>query len=192
MDDLHTVFVEPIAAGRGVSVEKVDNTFGRGATLLAEDALSRGMIDTILDSPVKLKAVPSPDPTTALEHTPMNLQELIAQHPETYAQAIAAGVEQGTTAERDRVSAHLTMGAGFNAMDIALAAVEDGSEMTAGLNAKYQTAGSNRDDTANRQADDAQAGGAADNADASASQATAAEAVTAGVEKMLGIVPATA
>ena len=72
----------------------------------------------------------------------MDLNQLKADHPSVYAQA----VQIGTTEERDRVSAHMTMGTASGDMAIATKAIEDGTGMTAGLQAKYMAAGMNRKD----------------------------------------------
>lgn len=47
LDQLETIFVETVANGRGVSVDKVRSNFGGGSTFLAEEAISRGMADGI-------------------------------------------------------------------------------------------------------------------------------------------------
>lgn len=112
----------------------------------------------------------------------MDLQSLKAQHPETY----AAAVKQGTDIERDRVTAHLTMGGASGDMKTACKAIEDGSPMTATLQATYMTAGMNRKDTANRQEDDAGAN-AADDASSSDDLGDPAEDVLSIIEAKLGI-----
>jgi len=146
LDAMHEIFVDAIAEGRGATVEKINADFGQGATLLAKDALSKGMIDAIA-KPV-LKAVESTKTSTArnsgdkLETGNMNLTELKAQHPDTFAAAVQQGIDQ----ERDRVMAHLTMGEGSGDTKTAFAAIKDGSAMTATLQAAYMTAGMNRSD----------------------------------------------
>lgn len=83
----------------------------------------------------------------------MDLTQLQAQHPDVF----AAAVKQGEAAERDRVTAHLTMGEASGDMKTACTAIKDGAGMTATLQAQYMTAGMNRKDTSNRQDDDKQA-----------------------------------
>jgi ClpP class serine protease len=144
LDELHELFVDAVATGRNVTVQAVNADFGQGATLLADKALSRGMIDAI--SGVGRES--GGDEKT--EATKMDIQTLRAEEPALYAQVFEAGVSQ----ERDRVSAHLILGEASGAMDTAVAAVTEGSEMTATLNAKYQAASMNRDAVAARQADD--------------------------------------
>ncbi len=47
VDDIESVFIQRVAAGRGVSVEKIKSDFGRGGMLIAEEAIKVGMIDGI-------------------------------------------------------------------------------------------------------------------------------------------------
>ena len=47
LDAISGLFVEAIARGRGTSAERVKSDFGRGMSFIAQDALSRGMIDEV-------------------------------------------------------------------------------------------------------------------------------------------------
>ena len=89
----------------------------------------------------------------------MDLSTLKSDHPEVYAAAKEEGRqegrEQGVTAERDRVSAHLIRGQASGAMALALESVENGAEMTETLKAKYDTAGKNKRAVDARQEDNA-------------------------------------
>ena len=186
LDAMHEIFVGAIATGRGTTVEKVNADFGQGATLLAEDAVSRGMIDAVAD--VELRIVKPSEPASSgnqPENATMNLQELRAQHPDVYAEAIALGA----TEERDRVSAHLTMGEASGDMKTAVAAIQDGSAMTSALQAKYMAAGMNRQDIEAR-ADDDDDAGAGDDAGDDVVEGDA-DLVAQGVEAKLGIQPST-
>lgn len=185
LDAMHEIFVDAIASGRGTTVEKVNAEFGQGGTVLANEALKRGMIDAIAGQP--LRVVESTKTTTANsgnqpEANNMDLKQLQAQHPETF----AAAVQQGTDIERDRVSAHLIMGQSSGAMETACTAIKDGSAMTATLQATYMTAGINRSDVSNRQDDDAGAG-AGDNANAQDDNGNQADDVLSIVESKLGL-----
>lgn len=164
LDALHDLFVESIAEGRGVSADNVNAKFGEGATLLAGEALKRGMIDSI-----NTKQATAKTGGNQQEAKSMDLQTLKAQHPDVY----AAAAQEGQDQERDRVGAHLTMGKASGDMETAISAVEDGSAMTATLQAKYMAAGMNRADVQARQDDDAEAA-AADGANASDADAEAA------------------
>jgi len=177
LDALHEVFAEAIASGRTTTVETVNTKFGQGATLVASDALKRGMIDSIQKT--SLKSVPSATATaTATTITPkatdMNLAELQTQHPDVYAQAVALGV----TDERERVSAHLIWGEAADAMKIAVAAVKDGTGMTASMTATYSAAALNNANMGARGGDEAAAAAAADGAAASSEEDLDAHAET--------------
>ena len=127
LDALHALFVEAIATGRGVDEKTVNKTYGRGAVLLADEALKRGMIDKI-------------------ESTGLREVEKVEV---TKTDEFKAGIE----AERDRVLAHLTMGEASGDMVTACKAIRDGAAMTAELQAKYLAAGMNKADMDRRQAD---------------------------------------
>ncbi len=151
LDALHELFADAIATGRSTSIENVNKNFGQGATLLAEAARQRGMIDTVAGA--KRQPVP-----TSSETKSMDKATLQAEHPAVY----AAVREDGTAAERDRVSAHLILGEASGDMKTALAAAKDGTEMTAALHATYTAAGMNRGDQQAREGDDTSAADAAD------------------------------
>ncbi len=76
----------------------------------------------------------------------MKISELQAQHPELYAQVVGLGVNQ----ERERVSAHLTMGEASGDMEMATKCINDGSEMSATVNAKYMAAHMKRTESNDR------------------------------------------
>lgn len=76
----------------------------------------------------------------------MNINQLKAEHPALLQQA----VEMGVTQERERVSAHVTMGEASGDMKFAIGCIADGSELSASVNAKYLAAGMNRKDVQNR------------------------------------------
>lgn len=175
LDAIEEIFIDAIANGRGVSSKKVIADFGQGGVFLANEALKRGMIDSVADSSSGRKK--HTKSTTArsdadITEAKMDLEELKAKHPALYAAAMAIGATEATAKERDRVSAHLEMGQASGDMKTALAAVADGSDMTQTLQAKYMAAGMNRRDIADRQEDDgaaAPADGATDSdADAEA------------------------
>jgi len=192
LDAMHDIFVEAIATGRGVTTETVNAEYGQGGTFLAGEALKRGMIDSIAGS--GLSVVKSAQTTTTArsgggnpEIGPMDLNELRAKHPDVH----TAAVQEGVTSERDRVSAHLTMGTASGDMVTAMKAVEDGTAMTVGLQAKYLAAGMNRNDQASRQTDDAAAAAAANGANAGENGTDSADLVCGAVENALGIMGVT-
>lgn len=146
LDEIEAVFLQDIAAGRGVSVDTVKKDYGRGGVFLADNALKYGMIDEIQTA----RAATGGASTPTQEAKIMNLQELKAAHPGVYAEAVAEGVSQ----ERDRVGAHLTMGEASGDMATAIKACKDGEAMTATLQATYMSAGMNKQSIAARAADD--------------------------------------
>lgn len=178
LDELHNIFVDAIATGRNVTVEAVNATFGRGATLLAEKAMGRGMIDAIAGGGTN---------SGGDDHmeAQMDIQTLKKEHSEVYAQVRAEGFEEGKTAERDRVNGHLVMGEASGDMKTAIEAISEGTEMTQTLQAKYMAAGMNRKDRSNREADEAVAAAAAGKPEAPEST-DIVDAVVTELEKAFG------
>jgi ClpP class serine protease len=183
LDSLHDLFVESIAEGRHTSIDKVNENFGQGSTLLAEQALERGMIDKIsggdgLKTPKVLGMIDKIN----LKDGNMDLITLQNEHGTVYAQAIEAGVAK----ERDRVVAHLTMGENSGDSKTAFTAIKAGEEMTATLQATYMAAGMNKRDVESHVADSA-AASAGDNAAASGDDEGEENSVVALVERQLGL-----
>lgn len=169
LDAIHDIFVDAIAGGRKTKVSTINAEFGQGATLLAGEALKRGMIDSISGSvPTTTKTKTASKPETSQT---MDLEKLRAEHPALYAQIVGIGANQ----ERERVNAHLILGEGSGDLKTAIAAIKDGSELTATLHATYLAAGMNRKDRQDAAADDAETAAAADAA-ANISDAAAADA----------------
>ena len=100
--------------------------------------------------------------STPTRRNRMTKEELKAQHPELYAavqaEGEAIGVAKGVTKERDRVSAHLELGAASGDMKTAIDAATSGTEMTQTLTAKYLAAGMRRNEQTARQAESDEAG----------------------------------
>jgi len=76
----------------------------------------------------------------------MNLAQLKAEHPDLFAEAVAIG----TTAEQERVAAHITMGEASGDMKLATKNILDGAQMSATVNAGYMAAHMKRTESANR------------------------------------------
>jgi hypothetical protein len=177
LDAVHELFADAIARGRAaatgnedIDVDFVNTNFGRGGSLLAAEAKKRKMLDSYPKPASRAArgknaaAVTDGGQDTVSETKdpkPMNIETLKAQHPEVYAaivaQGEAAGVAAGVAQEWDRVSAHLTMGEASGDMKTALAAIADGSAMTAALQAKYLAAGMTRNAIAARETEGAAA-----------------------------------
>lgn len=148
LDDIHTIFAESIAAGRKTTVKKVNKDFGRGAIVLANDALEAGMIDGI-QSVVSDKPKQTANGGNNTEVRSMDLNKLKTEHRAVYDEAVEIGAKK----ERDRVSAHMKWGVASGDMGTATKAIEEGAEMTQSLLATYQTAQLNKNAVANRGAD---------------------------------------
>ena len=148
LDELHALFVDAIASGRGTTRERVNEAYGRGAPVLAGAALEAGMVDCISDSAFKIEGT---NPISG--DSAMTLSELQAAHPALYAEAVALG----SSKERDRVQSHLILAEATGAMDVAVKAIREGSDMTATLNAEYTAAGIRKQAIEARQDDDVDA-----------------------------------
>ena len=188
LDAIHELFVDAIARGRSkatgekLTIDTVNETFGRGAVVLAADARKRKMVDKLpaqsrgaraeeqitpvaAGEPEETATGGEDEETTMAEPTKiLDLKTLKANHPEAYAAAVAEGV----ATERDRVVGHLTMGEQCGAMPTAIAAIQSGEGMTVTLTAKYMSAAMNRRDVNARQADSDAAGQAVEGAAAAA------------------------
>lgn len=155
LDQVHQLFAENIAAGRGTTVEKVNGDYGRGAAMLAAEAKRRGMVDKVvgqrpMDAAEALRAIeaqPPPAPTDkreepappittakdqqtatvegAAQEQAMDEKTLKAQHPDVHEAVMKAGAEK----ERKRVNTLLTLGKNAKAMDIALKHVASGASV---------------------------------------------------------------
>ena len=168
LDAIHEIFVEAIATGRSaatgksVSVNDVNADFGEGATLLAREALRRGMIDSIAQEGLQIATSPDSNITGLIEKEDkpsntnkegrvMDLSSLKQEHPSVYEAAVQVGVAK----ERDRAKAHLILGREAGAIEAAMKAVEEGTEMTVSMQATYMAAAMNSKDVGDRTGDDA-------------------------------------
>jgi ClpP class serine protease len=112
LDQIHKVFVSRVSTGRNVSEETVNKKFGRGGLLLAADAVKAGMIDSVKNEKIdrrENKNILIVDETAGLPakknkgvRTVNTLDELKAENPNLYAQAVEVGKKEGIQAERKR------------------------------------------------------------------------------------------
>lgn len=179
LDEIHELYASAIAEGRKTTVETVNTTYGQGRQFLAQEALKRGLIDSI--SRPALKAVPtSTQASQGKGIKPMKFSEYRAAHPDEAAQAITEGVTQ----ERERVQAHLTMGAQCGDLSIAIEAINGAVAFGhAPTQARYMAAAMNRKDQAARVEDNQQVTEATANAEAPKATADLGDALA---ELMLG------
>jgi len=187
LDALHELFVEAIATGRNKTVEKVNAEFGEGSLLVADEALKRGMIDSVEGSTLRMVPTSAQIKTVANGgengNRAMDLENLRAQHPDVYSAAVKAGVTQ----ERDRVSAHLLAGEMSGDLETALKAAKEGTEMTTSLQTQYLMTAANRRDQGTRDQDDAAAAAALNTPAGKENADTQADEVMALVESKLGL-----
>lgn len=108
-DDLEAIFIDRVAVGRGKTPEYVAKNFGRGWELLASDALSAGMIDSIegkINSDVNINET---------GEDIMNVKDFKSEYPSIYNdvfsqgkdEGISEGAASGKKAEAERTQDHL-------------------------------------------------------------------------------------
>jgi ClpP class serine protease len=174
LDDIYDLAAEKVADGRNTTVKKVNKNFGRGAIVLAKDALEAGMIDGIqtveMDKPQQ-----TANGGNNTEVRSMDLNQLKTEHPAVFAEAVEVGKKE----ERDRVNAHLKMGTASGDMATASKAIEDGSELTQSLMATYQAAHMNKTAISDRADDNPDLDATPPPADTSAEDKLDAEIVAA-------------
>ena len=109
LDDMHNIFVQYVAEGRGTTPGDVTSDFGQGGMLIAENALRVGMVDSIEKVPARraetIHDVIVTDTAAKVEKEKqevktMNLDELKKENPGVFAEAVTLGISQ----ERSRVS----------------------------------------------------------------------------------------
>lgn len=104
IDALAQVFIDDVAANRGVSVDKVLADFGQGDMILGSAAVALGMADQVGTLEQLLAELNTPMSTTK-NSTPkgtatMNMEELRAAHPAL----VTALLSEGAAAERARIA----------------------------------------------------------------------------------------
>jgi ClpP class serine protease len=143
VDASHAFLVGKIAAGRGITAEEVNEKYGKGSVLFAQEALDAGMIDRI-----ESKSTATKGSGTTQEES-MDFAKLKAEHPDVYQACVAEGEKQ----ERARVAAHLKLGKASGDMETALQAIADGAGLTVELQATYMAASMNKNEEEARQGD---------------------------------------
>jgi ClpP class serine protease len=131
LDDIFEVLAPRIADGRNTTAENVKKNFGQGAVFPAEKAKRLGLIDSVEKSN-------KPAVSAAIDkgHA-MNLEELKAQHADAY----KAAFEEGQSAERERVTAHLTLADASGDLDSAKADIKSGQKLDMTVQTKHMAAG---------------------------------------------------
>ena len=161
LDDVHNIFVDAIAEGRKTTSDRVNAEFGKGALVIASKAQNLSMIDGIVGSvPILNNAASGGSNEQEAQH--MDLNTLRAEHADVYNEAVQAGVNQ----ERQRVKAHLVYGKSAGATDLAIKAIEDGTDCNDPVvQAEYFAARENKKIVDDTETDDKEVDKALANAD---------------------------
>lgn len=146
LDDVHQLFAEGIAEGRGVTVKEVNSDFGRGRVFLANEAKERGMIDGIIGAPPERRPRSTAQKPTSARPEPMNKDQLLAQYPE----ACEALIQE----ERARVEGHLEGGELSGNMAKAIENVKSGAALDNRAMMAYMREAGNRNLIEAREEDD--------------------------------------
>ena len=180
LDDLHALFAEKIAAGRKTTVANVNANFGRGGVFLADEALKNGMIDGIITE--------KPKDNGGKKAMFKTIEELKAEYPGLCAIIATDAAKAATEAERRRVSAHLVLGEASGALDVAIKAVKEGTEVDAMVQAEHAAAHMKRQTATDRSADANDNAPAADGVDTTpAAETDQADAVARLVAERVGV-----
>ena len=151
LDAIHELIAGEIATARNTTIADVNANFGRGGIFLAAQAVTRKMIDGLVEATQSPSTQPAATAvTTKTEVRAMDLTTLRAEHPALYASI----VEGATNTERERCQAHLIAGRMNSAMEIAEEAIKTGAPYGNDLiRAKYDEAGKKAKDLKDRGAD---------------------------------------
>lgn len=111
VDTLAQVFIDDVAAHRGLTSEAVITDFGGGAVLVGADAVQAGMADRLgtLEDVIaglagqRVSSAFSPAPSKPTGVKTMTLAELRAAHPDLCAELVAEGRVAGAAAECARI-----------------------------------------------------------------------------------------
>lgn len=111
LDALHQVFASRVAQGRNTTIENVNENFGRGGVVSAKEALTKGMIDNILNE-ISLQITENTEKDIVSSKTKernikMDKTEMQDKHPELLSQiekeSFDKGAASGAKTERKRV-----------------------------------------------------------------------------------------
>lgn len=107
IDALAQVFVEDVAAYRGVPLDTVLQQFGQGDMRIAAAAVALGMADSVSTLELVIAGLAGSAPPISHGVTPMSLtRESLAQdHPDIVSALLDEGRAQGAQAERERIQA---------------------------------------------------------------------------------------
>lgn len=127
VDAVANIFVNTMAQYRGIDASVVLEKYGQGKVFVGEEAISQGLADRIGSLEGLIKAQQSANKSTPFFlGGPMTLQELQAQHPSVYAEAIAIGKKEAEAGIADKLAAAKTEGVkeGATAENARIASIE--------------------------------------------------------------------
>jgi len=109
VDHIYSLFVDAVAANRGVSPDVVTQNMADGRVFTGSSAIAAGLVDGVATLPQMIDRMKQKQPGASLdghitidgEETIMNIQELQEKHPDIYQEACAAGAAE----ERARIAA---------------------------------------------------------------------------------------
>lgn len=108
VNKVEDMFINDIANNRGVDPDTVRQTYGQGRTLLADEALSAGMVDRI-QAFNDLFRTENTTMEGLMDFKEMTLEQLSAERPDLVKtlreEGLNAGLSAGAEAERNRLSA---------------------------------------------------------------------------------------
>jgi len=108
VDAMAEVFVMCVAQGRGVTPEAVKSDFGKGALIIGNSALDKGMADAIFKNETENEAAASPSNITIKGETIMTFEDLQKTNPEVVGivdAKVKSEVAAAVKAESDKFAA---------------------------------------------------------------------------------------
>lgn len=126
VDSVANVFISTIAKYRGIEASDVLDKYGQGKLFVGEEAIENGLADRIgsLEGLIKEHRKTSQS-ITFFSGGPMTLQELQANHPDVYKEAVAIGKKEAATGIEDKIAAARKEGAeGENARIKSIEAIQ--------------------------------------------------------------------
>lgn len=115
LDATHAVFVDRVAHGRGVSIDKVNADFGQGGLMSAAEAVKVGLIDGVQGQVLKnrknpgvagaaVKTAQEKQEVVEMDITTLTADELAKARPDLVAALGKPSGDQALKSERDRVA----------------------------------------------------------------------------------------
>ena len=124
LDDIYGVVIPYVASARNTSIEKINSDWGKGGTMTAKKALSRGMIDMIAEyKPAGRSGV--------TKGKSMDREQLKAEHPDLYTAIFNDGKEAGKAEFEKMATSHMKLAEMSGDYKRAMTDVSEGNEADA-------------------------------------------------------------